>query len=200
MARKFFLGYPPTHKSFKAYVAAIGQAAIAWNGLHEALRSLFALFLASETVPTHAAIWYSQNNDRAQRNMLMALARSDYDHGDISDEIFQRVRWLINAANDLATVRDVAIHAPLVSDSKSITPWTLHGIGHPKAIKLLDKNLLAEFRWCRDAAITLTDFCLRLEFALTRIRPYPLPDIPSLPNRRDKSSQPKSPQRQKSRK
>jgi hypothetical protein len=186
MARKFFLGYPPTHKSFRPYVTAIGQAAIAWNGLHEALRSLFGVFLASDDPPTHVAIWYSQNNDRAQRNILRALARTDNETGNVSDDVYQRVKWLLDEADNLATVRDAAIHAPLISDAKAIVPYTFHAglSGHPKAKKLLDKHLLTEFRWCRDTAITLTDFCLRLEFALTRVRPTALPDIPSLPDRR----------------
>jgi hypothetical protein len=40
---------------------------------------------------------------------------------------------------------------------------------HGAIIKLRDKNLLREFRWCRDAAVALTDFAMRLEFVLVQI-------------------------------
>lgn len=184
MPKKVWLGYPPTHKTFHPYVTAIGQAAVAWNGLHEALRGLFWTLLGVDA-PVHSAIWYAIRSDRTQRQILDAIVKRIHETGDISDSILDRVEWLLKNANSLATARDDAIHVPLISwgrpPNHTVVPGSSHG--HPMGKRLENKDLVNEFRWCRDMGIALTDYCLRLDWHLNNQQQFPLPNKPALPNR-----------------
>jgi hypothetical protein len=196
---KAWIGFPPTHKAFQPYVAAIGQAAVTWNGLHEALRGLFTT-IGNNDFPASSAMWYSLRSDRSQRQLIKALAQSAREHGEMGDAIFSRIEWLMKQADILADARDNAIHAPLV-----LSPM-LHDLGaplrvrldvrggHPRAKQLFNKDLLSEYRWCRDMGRTLTDFCMRLDMAIC-YPSDPLPEISSLPKR----GQTKAPARRSSR-
>jgi hypothetical protein len=66
---KVWIGDAPTHRSFRPYVVAIGEAAVAWNGLHEAFRRLFTT-IGNDDFPSSAAMWYSLRSDRAQRQLI----------------------------------------------------------------------------------------------------------------------------------
>ena len=92
--------------------------------------------------------------------------------------------------------RNTAIHSPLLAQSdgnvtvlgmsipvRSVAPnlW----LQNPRAMKLAQKDLLTEFRWCRDAALLLRDYALSLDYA-TMPEDYPWPERPSLPNRGQK--------------
>src|SRR5258705_7357991 len=122
--KKSWLGLSPTHKSFRPYVTAIGQAAVAWNGLHEALRDIFWV-LSDNDKPTSSATWYAIRSDRSQRSMIRAIAKVDKETGEISEAIFKRIEWLLGECETLANKRDEVIHAPLIST-------TQHGI-YPNA-------------------------------------------------------------------
>src|SRR5262245_46388317 len=160
---KAWIGYAPTHKSFRPYVVAIGEAAVAWNGLHEAFRCLFTT-IGNDDFPSSAAMWYSLRSDRAQRQLITALARNAYELGQMGAHIFDRIAWLMKQADKLAAVRNDAIHTPLISSRSDVQP-DLRG-GHANALNLLNKDLLSEYRWCRDMGVTLTDFCIRLDLAI----------------------------------
>jgi hypothetical protein len=184
--RKSFLGRPPTHKGFRPYVTAIGQAAIAWNGLHEALRDLFWL-LSNGNKPTSSAIWYSIKSDRSQRDMIRAIANSHVQTGDISQIVFKRIDWLLGQCDTIANARNDMVHSPLIfSEQRGVYPNTY--AGNPLAKRLLNKELLSEFRWCREAALTLTDFAMRLHINLLAedSAMFPFPEIPAMPNRGQK--------------
>ena len=189
--RKIWLGLPPSHKSFRPYVTAIGQAAVAWNGLHEALRDIFWA-LTGANKATGSAIWYAIRSDRSQRGMIRAIAKLALETGGISDVVFKRVEWLLGECENLSNKRDEVIHAPLISTAKDgIYPNTFSG--NPIAKRLLNKELLSEFRWCRDAGVTLTDFAMRLHLHMIMGDSEfgGLPEIPSMPNRGQKKKPPK---------
>jgi hypothetical protein len=191
--KKMWLGFPPTHPSFRPYVTAIGQAAVAWNGLHETLRSLFWYLSGGIEPRTHAAIWNSIRSDRSQRAMLRAIAKSNEQTGKITGTQYQLIIWLLDRCNSLAEARDDAVHAPLIAYREGIFPNS--AFGNPRASNLLNKDLLSEFRWCRDTALVLSDFCGRLDWHFCQPRSYPSPEIPALPNRGRKTSRP-NPRRQ----
>jgi hypothetical protein len=183
---KAWLGHPPTHKSFRPYAITIGQAALAWNGLHEAYRGLFCAVLNadSSTTPIINSVWYSIPSDRSQRQMVEAAATTSHEAGELSSTAFKKIKWLLGQSNSLAEVRNDVIHSPLISAISPDVVLPATSWGHPRARRLAGKHLLTEFRWCREAARTLTDFCMRLELALTDHQPPP--DIPKMPNRGQK--------------
>jgi hypothetical protein len=193
--KQVWLGLPPTHKSFQPYVTAIGQAAVAWNGLHEALRDIFWALTGANRA-TGSTIWYSIRSDRGQRGLIRAIAKLNKETGDMSAVVFKRVEWLLGECENLANKRDEVIHAPLISTAKDgIYPNAY--TGNPIAKRLLNKELLSEFRWCRDTGMALTDFAMKLHLHIVMPDTAfgPLPEIPSMPNRGQKRSRPSQPRR-----
>jgi hypothetical protein len=186
-----WMGYPPTHPSFRRYATAIGQAAIAWNAFHEALHTMFWDLIGGENftgIPLYSATWYAIRHDRSQREMVKAVAKRAHEIGDMPDAEYERIEWLMKEADKVAEARDDAVHAPLFSSGRGpgtapiVSPGSTHG--HPRAMNLENRELLADFRWCRDAATTLTVFCLELQMAMGEgSAPGNLPDIPNLPKR-----------------
>ena len=190
-----------TSREFLPYVTALGQLALAWNDLQE---SLAALFWTLMNPPPQAGdrinynplwAWVAVKSDRMQREMLREVARrSRTDWG--REMATQDIKWLIKEADKLEDARNDAIHSPLFSVAHSfygsiagagpIAPaWWLF---NPRALKLRERSdLLGEFRYCRDAAITLSEYAQEIDGALvSRRRAWP--GRPRLPNRTPKSS------------
>jgi len=187
-----------TEKIFKPYVSAIGELALAWNDLHEKLGILFIGHFSPHRLAS--ALWNSQQFDRPRRSMLKVvienlpeLTQSDYPR--LRDDVL----WLLGEVDKLEDARNTAIHSPLllkVDDSRLAVGNITVNLGVPsvvpnlwlknsRAMKLEQKDLLTEFRWCRDASMVLRDYALMLEYA-TMPEECPWPDRPSLPNRGQK--------------
>jgi hypothetical protein len=99
--------------------------------------------------------------------------------------------WLLDEADKLEDARNDSIHSPLASFAAD-NIWAQHqgivgrivpsvAFGNRRAIKLARKDLLTEFRWCRDASLTLRDFAGEIYEAVAARTAWP--DRPSLPNR-----------------
>jgi hypothetical protein len=204
-----------TETPFKPYVIAIGQLTLAWNDLHEKLAALFCLLmdhqeeddaLIDDTLATPEdwherdarliGIWNSSNFDRPRREMLKAvIANSRQDHRKAFLKLIDDMTWVLQRADSLEEMRNNAVHSPLVliggprSAKLCLGRTPAMVLGNPRAIKLAQKDLLTEFRWCRDATLVLRDFVSRIDQSLslgTRI--YPWPSRPSLPNRGQKKT------------
>lgn len=184
-----------TDKAFRPYVTALGQIAIAWNGLHTEMAVLFAAIMGGGFSNQFFAVWHAIKNDRAQRDMLLAATKSLADR--MSDEqreaLIRAVTWVCEKANAVEDKRNDALHSPLwayrrgLSGEAIVMPVT--GLGHERAEKLAArKSLLAEFRWCRDAAIVIADYVWELDRFLTGRR-NTWPETPSLPNRGETTEQ-----------
>lgn len=176
---------------YKPYALAIGQLSLAWNDLHEALALLFIELLANGLVYPAQDIWNAQNFDRPKRTLIRAVIKTNrYKLPNFTD-LQEKVTWLLDEADKLEDARNDAIHSPLVSSKgenlSAIQPASAHRVlpltafGNRRALKLGQKELLSEFRWCRQAAITLRDFAHELYDAAASHRPCR--EIPSLPNR-----------------
>jgi hypothetical protein len=98
-------------KAFKPYGINLGELVFIWNDLHHTLSSLFELVVKSPSRKMGVSIWYSTDNDYAQRKKLRAAAQratqfSESQRGDIV--------WMIDRIDDtLRHNRNDAIHAPL---------------------------------------------------------------------------------------
>ena len=187
-------------KGFAPYVSALGQLALAWNDLHEALAGLFWTLMNGppqegtvvDRTPIH--IWHSLRSDLAQREMLKAaVTHSITDWGENRKEWFKEdVLWVLDKTMDLSHARNDAIHSPLFLNVFGPGPATLiplHFTFNPRAIGLAKRNdLLGEFRYCRDVAITLHDYARLLDGALVNPQ-RAWPGRPGMPVRRQKKSQ-----------
>jgi hypothetical protein len=189
-------GLPPTSKTFRPYAIALGQIALAWNELHQALALLFCNVMGGGFVNQFLAVWNAIKNDRAQRAILKAAAHGNINSGmppERADRLFRDIEWINARANEIEDARDDALHSPLFAADETQRAIPLTGLGHPRAEKLLlRRNLLAEFRWCRDSARTLTEFAYALDAAAGGLGP-PWPDRPKMPNRGETNTQRRPP-------
>ncbi|HEY2533549.1 MAG TPA: hypothetical protein VGJ20_37410 [Xanthobacteraceae bacterium] len=182
-----------SHPVFRPYTEALGQVALAWNGFHSAMALLFCTVMGGGIANQHLAVWHALKNDRAQRDIPQAAAKESFGfESDIGRKVFEEIRWLNGQATRIEDARDDALHSPLFGYARDgrdppVVPMT--GLGHIRAQKLLEadvkRGLLTEFRWCRDAALVLTDYIRDIDELLSfdPLRLYSWPDRPALPNR-----------------
>jgi hypothetical protein len=178
-----------TGRNYRPYVIALGQLALAWNDLHEDIALLFIELLANGRAYPATDIWNSANFDRPRRAMLKAVIGTQDDRFKRCPKLAEDVTWLLDEADKLEDARNDAIHSPLTT----FTPDNFGSIDHiapslafdnRRAMKLARKDLLTEFRWCRDASLVLRDFAEQIYEAVAARTAWP--DRPSLPNRGQK--------------
>jgi hypothetical protein len=133
------------------------------------------------------AIWYAIKNDRAQRDMLLAAAKVDISNlTDWFPKLIEEITWIWKKCDEVEEARNNALHSPLVlmrrgPDNRIVEP--AYHMGHERATKLASKqNLMAELRWCRNAATVLSQFTHELDQAMEG-RGAPWPDRPKWPTR-----------------
>jgi hypothetical protein len=173
-----------TDKIFLPYAIALGQLALAWNGLHEMLCLLFCSVMGGGAANQFLAVWHAVPSDRSQRAMLLAAAKSNY-MGAVPVGFISNIKWLHDQALRIEDARNDALHSPLWAYERGPNQTIVMpviGLGHVRAQRLFEKHLLSEFRWCRDASLTLTEFAYAMDASLSDFS-KPWPDIPELPNR-----------------
>jgi hypothetical protein len=102
-----------TH-AFQQYALVVGRLSHAWNDLHLKLGELFASLIGADDEEVALAVWYSTENDRAQRNMLRATVEASRpDRWKETPKAPEEVKWVLDRVdNQLADARNNAIHAP----------------------------------------------------------------------------------------
>jgi hypothetical protein len=127
--------------------------------------------------------------------MLKAVVQHSRNHWG-RDKMRDDLTWLIDRAISLEDKRNDAIHAPLFAVNKSIygempasepiaPAWWLK---NPRAKALSEsKNLLGQFKYCRDTAITLSDYAKAIDGALVNPQ-RTWPKRPSLPEKQPKKA------------
>jgi len=178
-----------SHPAFRPYTTTLGQIALAWNGLHSRMALLFCSVMGGGFANQFLAVWHAIPNDRAQRAVLEAAAKDSFGYdSELGRRVLDEVRWLNGQCDKVEEARNNALHSPLwgyVRGAKETIVMPVTGLGHVRAKKLWDAKagLLAEFRWCRDAALVLGDFVSDLDEHLTgRNRSWP--SRPALPVRK----------------
>jgi hypothetical protein len=188
-----------TAQEFRPYVTALGQLALAWNDLQESLAGLFWTMMmngppqAGDIVDYRPLrVWHAIRSDRSQKDMLRAVIAADNQIDYWKRPLFAGdVRWLLGEAENLEYARNDAIHSPLFYIDRSIYGLSYPGkkiapaawLFNPRAVGLAKRaDLLSEFRYCRDMAITLSDFAREIDSALIHPK-RPWPRRPRLPTR-----------------
>lgn len=187
-----------TSPAFRPYALLIGQVALAWNDLQESLGELFAGIMLGADDQQATAVWQSAKADRAKRDMLKAAVKemslvTVKRHPKLEEEI----DWISGRLQTLEDLRNNAVHSPLISRDSPL--WAALGPmplgvqpnnsgGNTRALQLEGKDLLREFRYCRDFALVLGDYVAAITNALWSMR-KPWPDRPPLPNRGDRNRQ-----------
>ena len=183
-----------SHPAFRPYAIALGQIALAWNGFHGTLAVFYCTIMGGGFANQHLAVWHAIRNDRAQRAILLAAARDSFGYdSDLGKTVTAEIKWINSQADTIEDGRDNALHSPLwarpATGQKPIVS-AVTGLGHVRAKKLAasKRGLLAEFRWCRDAALVLTDYVADMDDVLTGRSQKSLPQRPRLPYRGQKTS------------
>ncbi len=162
-------------EAIDAYALAVGHVSGAWNYLHGALGGLFAVVIGGDAELILAA-WRSNENERAQREMLRAAIKAaGANRWKQTPKAPDDLLWVLKRADTvLSDVRNDAIHA-LVSlhigaeievgvalPPRSKREWKLFN-GAAKGKKLLD-----EFAKCEQDADALSIFVRRASAALAK--------------------------------
>ena len=180
---------PFTHRTYRPYVIALGEAALAWNDLHASLSMLFCGVMGGGYVNQFLAVWQNIPSDRAQREVLKA-ATLGYTgtEAPLNKGLRESVEFICNEATKIEDFRNDALHSPLfASKGGPVTPMT--GLGHIRAKKLsCGPELLGEFRWFRDRATILRNFTMEIDHALASGVGQPWPKMPKLPPRPTKKA------------
>jgi hypothetical protein len=177
----------------------------AWNALHEQLAAIFYKLLDRQVTRLDEygmegdgderpiKLWTSSKFDRPKREMLKAVIDTLSDEEQAAfPKLAEEVTWILQRADSLEDARNDAVHSPLLLlGSTKVTqaifgdmviPDLMHG--NPRSMKLARKDLLIEFRWCRDTSLVLRDFASQTSGSLALgVAVFPWPDRPSLPNR-----------------
>jgi hypothetical protein len=175
---------PYTHKAFLPYATALGQLTLAWNDLHESLAMLFCGVMGGGFSNQYLAVWHGIPSDRAQRNVLVAAVEAGLVEGG-PPQLLDDVKWIRARAEELEEIRNNALHSPLWGTPMGqATPiiQPVIGLGHIRANKLAGKNLLAEYRYCRDATTVVRDFAIEVDKVMSRGGKWP--KQPKLPDRK----------------
>lgn len=171
----------------EGYALAVGKVAHIWNLLQEDLGRIFALVLNASDERAAFAVWYSTDSDRAQQRMLrdvVSLGLSRWPrHATARDDLI----WLLKEVSALADHRNNAIHAPAVmmiggGEAGSTAMRTVPAFGHPRANRLVGKDLLEEFDWYERWGETLTTFARQIWNAMAADN-NPWPKRPQRPVR-----------------
>jgi hypothetical protein len=187
-----------TGKEFRPYALAIGQAALAWNGLHEALAMLFWTLLGGGFIDTAAGVWNSAGFDRARRGMVRGALDGTTERARIQHpKMMSDIKFLLDRADELENARNDVVHTPLYRLHRwgGMIPRTAETalpdviFRNARALNIAKKqDILAEFRWCRKQGAALRQYAMRLDRALTS-QGAAWPKRPILPNRGHKKSQ-----------
>lgn len=152
------------------YAKELGHLLHDWNDLHIAFTHLFLAVCQSDPDDDQErdlllAIWNAVPNDRLQRNMLRKATKSRFSRvsnrmSEIGIEIdiikknevmqMAEIVWAVESADVLGRKRDDSAHLPVIfSVSDRVSLVADDGTGHPIAMTLKDKDILAEFNLTR---------------------------------------------------
>ena len=181
----------PPQDAFEAYAKAVGSVVYEWNYLHEELGRLFVI-VRSEDRGLLLAKWWSCETDKRQRKMLKdAVTNAPKVRWKKLPKAFNDLNWLLDRAEELAEDRNNAVHAPCspylnADGSTEVKAAYLSAHQrHPRAEKLMGKDLLVEFAWCAWYAATFKRFHPKIRMAIGALERYEWPERPKIPTRAD---------------
>jgi hypothetical protein len=140
--------------------------------------------MEAKSINQYTAIWHALKSDRSQRDILIAAAETTI-RGAIPIPFLEDIKWVCGQADKLEELRNNALHSPYwghIGMGNKVTIMPNINLGHVRAGKLFSKNLLKEFRYCRDYCVLLSKFAWQMDCALSDLS-LPWPDRPKPPNR-----------------
>lgn len=145
------------------HAMALGHVACSWSAMQDRLGHLFSAVIFGHLSDVALAAWHCHQNDRAQREMLVAAAKAAL---QTRPEILGETEELKRHVDGLAELRNDFVHASyallLRSKSDAVIPDDYYGNKRSKklAAKYAEGSLVKElyaFRRKLDHAIELCD-------------------------------------------
>ena len=184
---------------FKPHALAIGQASLAWNSLNESLGTVFWTVAGGSMLNWQPlAIWQSMTLDRPKRAMLLAaIEKLPPKFSEQYPRARDDIKWLCDETTNLEDLRNNVIHSPLtltvpVSSLKTglksrdivkLSNVALHYFHlNQRANRMTNKDILEEYKLCRDTALVLRNFSAHL-FSVFTEENVSWPHRPRLPRR-----------------
>jgi len=184
-----------TGREFRPHATTLGQLIFAWNDLHEQLAAIY--WTLADYSDDAIADWNKPKVDKHKRDLIRRWVNAlPPDHRNMDVDMWNDVVWLVDTIDTLTDFRNDAAHAPVTIEPDAFLArrdnFTAGVISNSawrnrRALNLIRKDLLAEFRWQRNVAIKLRDYALNVERALSDDAPWP--NRPEWPDR-PKSAQP----------
>jgi hypothetical protein len=185
-----------TGREFRPHATTLGQLIFAWNDLHEQLAAIY--WTLAGYSDNAIAEWNKPKVDNHKRDLIRRWVNAlPPAHRNMAVDMWNDVVWLVDTIDTLTDFRNDAAHAPVTIEPESFLArrdnFTAGVISNSawrnrRALNLIRKDLLAEFRWQRNVAIKLRDYALNVERALSD-EYTPWPNRPEWPDR-PKSAQP----------
>jgi hypothetical protein len=157
--------------AIERYARQVGEILYAWNELQSALFGVF--WGLTETNDTHSheialAIWHSFQSDRAQREMLLAVAEAKLPP---RSRAITSIRWLKRATDELAIYRNDAAHTP-IGTTEPIGPD--YFVTRQSVIaRFVEKSPETVWRRVRGDLLRLAEFAEAIQFSFGALQPLP---------------------------
>ncbi len=168
--------------------------------MHESLALLFIELLASGRAYPATDIWNAAAFDRPKRQLIRSLLRTVESKYPARPRMKGDLEWFLVEIDKVEDARNDAVHAPLTFEPKPRAQYSSAtddvmfaktkivpsmAFDNRRAAKLLNKELLTEFRWCRDMSIVLSRYAGEIYDAVAaNPRESDVwPARPALPNR-----------------
>ncbi len=100
-------------RSIEKHVAYIGEVAWRWNNVCVNLMLVFSHLVDPKDYSIGRSIWLTLQSDKAQREILIALAKARLEH---SPRILEEIIWICSQMGRLSGYRNAVIHAPVTVD------------------------------------------------------------------------------------
>jgi hypothetical protein len=178
-------------QKFKPYATALAGVIYSWNRLQVSLSLALTWLVGFESGEATLAMWNAIPSDSNQRAMLTAVLNIAKDEKwKNRPKAKEDIEWIVEKAGKLSSRRNAAVHSPYqMENTEPFRLLAAHVFGNKLAIRLKDKDLLAEFKLYSTIADDLYFFCLAILHALM-FSETAWPDRPQLPPF-DKSQIPK---------
>ena len=169
-----------TGNAYRPYVSALGQMVLSWNSLQEILGITFVAVMNCGNDEKSHATWHAISSDRMQREVLIATVNVS-EFLEVFPSLQEDIRWLCDNAKKLEDFRNDALHSPFWLGAKGKAEFmSLTIFGHIRAKKLDGKNMLKDFKWCRDTSVVLSDFAWQIARCVPGPNNVPWPERPKL--------------------
>lgn len=165
----------------RKHARQIGEVALAWNHLQDALFNLFWVFTTEGTQknkrdrwPISHAIWHSFQSDKAQREMLLVVVKAD---ARVPQKLRGQIKWIVDHTKKLGTFRNDAVHTPIkfaLWPSGDVDTLPQAASGRTSAIeRLIKAPLSGTWRRTRGDLVILAAFCHEISSPVLAGRPFP---------------------------